>query len=126
MFAEITAAGKLKLVNHLGVDLGVSTIRVATYCYEADVGEQHIDMATKMGFVSVGFLLMAHIARPEMLLEQAKLMEGYGANCIYCPDSAGHMLPDEIMASTSTKSWMLQKTGLSQYSTNLSEWTEMP
>jgi 4-hydroxy-2-oxovalerate/4-hydroxy-2-oxohexanoate aldolase len=32
------------------------------------------------------------------LLKQAKLMESYGANCIYCTDSAGYMLPDDVTA----------------------------
>jgi 4-hydroxy-2-oxovalerate/4-hydroxy-2-oxohexanoate aldolase len=32
----------------------------------------------------------------EELLQQALLMESYGANCIYCTDSAGYMLPDDV------------------------------
>ena len=30
------------------------------------------------------------------LLEQAQLMQGYGANCLYITDSAGYMLPDDV------------------------------
>jgi len=87
-------------VDHLKMarDLGVSTIRVATHCTEADVSEQHIGMAAKMGMDTVGFLMMAHMVSPEKILEQAKLMVGYGANCIYATDSAGYMLPDEVTA----------------------------
>ena len=78
-------------VDHLrmALDCGVSTIRVATHCTEADVSEQHITLARKLDMDTVGFLMMAHMIEPEGLLEQAKLMEGYGANCIYCTDSAG-------------------------------------
>jgi len=85
-------------VDHLRMakDLGVSTIRVATHCSEADVSEQHIGLAAKLGMDTVGFLMMAHMASPEKILEQARLMESYGANCIYCTDSAGYMLPDEV------------------------------
>jgi 4-hydroxy-2-oxovalerate/4-hydroxy-2-oxohexanoate aldolase len=82
-------------VDHLkmAVDCGVGTIRVATHCTEADVSEQHIGMARKLGVDTVGFLMMAHMMTPEKLVAQAKLMESYGANCIYCTDSAGTCCP---------------------------------
>ena len=85
-------------IDHLkmAVDHGVSTIRVATHCTEADVSEQHIGMAAKMGLDTVGFLMMAHKVSAKDLLTQAKLMESYGANCLYCTDSAGYMLPAEV------------------------------
>lgn len=85
-------------VDHLQMahDLGVSTIRVATHCTEADVSEQHISYARKLEMDTVGFLMMAHMASPEKIVEQARLMESYGANCIYCTDSAGYMLPEDV------------------------------
>jgi len=85
-------------IDHLkmAVDHGVSTIRVATHCTEADVSEQHIGMAAKMGLDTVGFLMMAHKVSARDLLTQAKLMESYGASCLYCTDSAGYMLPAEV------------------------------
>ena len=85
-------------VDHLKMahSLGVHTIRVATHCTEADVSEQHIGMARQLGMDTVGFLMMAHMNSPEGLVTQARLMEGYGANCIYITDSAGHMLPHDV------------------------------
>ena len=85
-------------VDHLqrAKDLGVHTIRVATHCTEADVSEQHINLARKLDMDTVGFLMMAHMNSPEGLVEQAKLMESYGANCIYITDSAGYMLPEDV------------------------------
>lgn len=87
-------------VEHLNMarDCGVRVIRVATHCTEADVSEQHISLARKLELDTVGFLMMAHMAAPEQLLAQARLMESYGANCVYCTDSAGHMLPDDVAA----------------------------
>lgn len=87
-------------VDHLRMarDLGVHTIRVATHCTEADVSEQHISLARQLEMDTVGFLMMAHKADTPCLISQARLMEGYGANCIYITDSAGYMLPDEVKA----------------------------
>lgn len=87
-------------VEHLlmAKDLGVHTIRVATHCTEADVSEQHITKARALDMDTVGFLMMAHMSTPDALIKQAKLMEGYGANCIYVTDSAGYMLPGDVTA----------------------------
>ncbi len=79
-------------------DCGVDTIRVATHCTEADVSEQHIKKSAELGLDTVGFLMMAHMLDPQGLIEQARLMEGYGANCIYVTDSAGYMLPEDVKA----------------------------
>lgn len=61
-------------VDHLKMahDVGVATIRVATHSTEADVSEQHITVARKLGMDTVGFLMMAHMASPEKLLEEAQ------------------------------------------------------
>ena len=85
-------------VDHLlmAKDLGVHTIRVATHCTEADVSEQHIIKARSLDMDTVGFLMMAHMSTPQALVKQAKLMESYGATCIYITDSAGYMLPDDV------------------------------
>ena len=86
-------------VDHLkmAVDCGISTIRVATHCTEADVSEQHLSMALQIkGLDRVGFLMMAHMIEADELVTQLKLMEGYGANCVYVTDSAGYMLPDDV------------------------------
>ncbi len=83
---------------HMAHDLGVHCIRVATHSTEADVSEQHITAARKLGMDVVGFLMMAHMASPEKILEQARLMVSYGANCVYVTDSAGYMLPEDVKA----------------------------
>jgi len=87
-------------VDHLrmAVDCGVSTLRIATHCSEADVSGQHLGMSRDLGADSVGFLMMAHMLPPEELAEQAKMMEDFGAHCVYCTDSAGSMLPADASA----------------------------
>jgi 4-hydroxy-2-oxovalerate/4-hydroxy-2-oxohexanoate aldolase len=80
------------------LEKGISTVRVATHCTEADVSAQHIKAAVGMGLDTVGFLMMAHMVEPKRLVEEARKMVSYGANCIYATDSAGFMLPDDISA----------------------------
>lgn len=92
MLPGIATIEDLKMVE----DLGVRTVRVATHCTEADVAEQHIQYAAKQGFDTVGFLMMSHMVGAEKILEQARLMHGYGANCLYVTDSSGHMLPEDV------------------------------
>ncbi|MFO7274162.1 MAG: 4-hydroxy-2-oxovalerate aldolase [Bacillota bacterium] len=82
-------------------ELGVKVARIATQCTEADISEQHFGIAKKLGLEAVGFLMMAHMRPPEVLVEQAKLMESYGADCVYIVDSAGAMLPPDVKARVS-------------------------
>ncbi len=82
----------------VAADCGIACIRVATHCTEADVSEQHIVEGRKLGLDTVGFLMMSHMAEPAKIVEQAKLMESYGAQCVYTTDSAGYMIPEDVTA----------------------------
>ena len=82
----------------IAADCGIHTVRVATLCTEADVSEQHIKAGRDLGLDTVGFLMMAHLIEPEALAAQGLLMESYGAQTIYCTDSAGYMLPADVTA----------------------------
>ena len=75
---------------------GITAVRVATHCTEADISMQHIQAAKKMGLWTVGFLMMAHLTDNENLVKEALKMESYGADVVYATDSAGAMLPADV------------------------------
>ena len=74
---------------HHAHDLGVTSVRIATHCTEADISKQHIGFAKKIGMDVSGFLMMSHMSEPGALAKQAKMMEDYGADCVYVTDSGG-------------------------------------
>ena len=78
------------------VKAGAKMVRVATHVTEADVAKQHVELGRNLGLKTVGFLMMAHMAPIQKLVEQAKLFESYGAEIVYVTDSAGALLPHEV------------------------------
>lgn len=82
--------------------LGANAVRVATHVTEADISAQHIKAAKEMGFFTVGFLMMAHMADVARVTEEALKMESYGADVIYVTDSGGAMLPKDVSEKISS------------------------
>ncbi|HUP76672.1 MAG TPA: 4-hydroxy-2-oxovalerate aldolase [Acidimicrobiales bacterium] len=77
-------------------DIGVSVIRIATHCTEADISVQHFGIARKLGLETVGFLMMAHSQPPNALAAQARIMADAGCQCVYVVDSAGALILDQV------------------------------
>ena len=77
---------------------GATVARVATHCTEADVAIQHLRFARRAGLSVVGFLMMAHMAEPEHLAAQARIMADHGAHAVYVTDSAGALTPTAARA----------------------------
>ena len=106
--AEVIERGQLAFLLLPGVgtrkelkraaEIGAKVARIATHCTEADISEEHIKLAKDLGLKVHTFLMMSHMSPPEKLAEQAKLMESYGADCVYVVDSAGALLPHEARA----------------------------
>ncbi|WP_206886309.1 4-hydroxy-2-oxovalerate aldolase [Alicyclobacillus mali (ex Roth et al. 2021)] len=84
------------------VDCGIRVIRVATHSTEADISEEHMQEARKLGLEVVGFLMLSHMTPATVLAEEAKKMASYGAHCVYIVDSAGAMLMDEVAEKVSS------------------------
>lgn len=79
-------------------DAGIEIVRIATHCTEADISVQHFEHARDRGLETVGFLMLSHMAEPDELAVQARIMVDAGCECVYVVDSAGALLPDDARA----------------------------
>jgi len=78
------------------LDLGVDIFRVATHVSEADVSQKHIEFLANKGACVHGVLMMSHMIDINGLIEQARLMNKYGASAIVLMDSAGYFTPIDV------------------------------
>ncbi|CAN5647946.1 4-hydroxy-2-oxovalerate aldolase [soil metagenome] len=86
----------------MAMELGVDVFRIAAHCTEADITQRHIDFARSQGKEVFGVLMMSHMASPDMLADEARKMEAYGAEGVIIMDSAGAYLPSDVTERIST------------------------
>lgn len=84
------------------MDIGVDVFRIASHCTEADITERFLSYVRKQGRTAYGVLMMSHMATPDVLLEEARKMESYGAEAFVIMDSSGHYLPEDVYTRIST------------------------
>jgi 4-hydroxy 2-oxovalerate aldolase len=77
----------------MAADLGAKVAQIATHVTEADISEQHVGVAKKMGMDVISMLMMSHMGSPEKIAEQGKLAESYGSDVVLVTDSAGALMP---------------------------------
>lgn len=98
----IPGFGTIKNDLEGAIDVGIEAIMVACHCTEATVCRQHIEYCHRKGLETYGVLMMSHMLGAKELLEQAKLMQDYGANAVLLMDSAGAYLPVNATEKVST------------------------
>lgn len=82
------------------VDLGVDVFEIGCHCTEADISEEHINYIIQRQKKAYGTLMMFHMASPDVILENAKRMESYGADGVILMDSAGASTNDMVTEYT--------------------------
>lgn len=84
------------------LERGVDVFRIASHCTEADITERFINYVRRQGRTAYGVLMMSHMASPDILAEEARKMEAYGAEMVVIMDSAGAYLPHDVRTRIGT------------------------
>lgn len=100
----IPGFGTIKNDLDPAINEGIDAIMVACHCTEATVCRQHIEYSRKRGLETYGVLMMSHMISARELLENAKLMQEYGARGVFLMDSAGAYLPTDVSEKVGTLS----------------------
>lgn len=78
------------------INIGVDVFRIATHCTEATLSKSHIEYLKSKDKTVVGVLMMSALADTKTLVENAKIMEEYGAEAVVIMDSTGTYLPKDV------------------------------
>ena len=78
------------------MECGAELFCIASHCTEANVTRQHIEYVRSQGKEPYGVLMMYHMASTEIIVEQARKMQEYGALGVIIMDSAGASVPSIV------------------------------
>lgn len=78
------------------MEIGTQVFCIATHCTEADTMKRHVEYLSRHGKEVYGVLMNCHLITEDGLLEQAKLIESYGADGMILMDSAGALTPGKV------------------------------
>lgn len=92
----IPGFGTIKDNLEPALEIGVDLFKIGCHCTEANTTRQHIEFLSKQGKEVYGILMMYHYATSDQIVEQAKMMESYGANGVIIMDSAGASTPKMV------------------------------
>jgi len=78
------------------IEYGVDIFRIATHCTEATLSKTHIEYLKNKNIEVQGVLMMSALISAKELLDQAFIMQSYGAEAIIIMDSTGTYMPKDI------------------------------
>lgn len=92
----IPGIATIKKDIRVAIDAGVDVYRVATHCTEATLSKSHIEYLRSKDKTVFGVLMMSALADIKTLVDNAKIMESYGAEAVIIMDSTGTYLPIDV------------------------------
>ncbi len=92
----IPGFGTIKRDIKPAIETGIDILIIGSHCTEANTTRQHIEYGITHGLKVYAVLMMTHMAEASVLLEQAQLLEKYGAQGVLLMDSAGAYVMDDV------------------------------
>lgn len=76
---------------------GLDFVRVGTNVDSIEKSEPYIRLCKKMGVMVMANYMKSYVMEPKQFAQQVKKSESYGVDAVYLVDSAGSMLPTDIL-----------------------------
>ncbi len=93
----IPGLGSIKDDLEPALKIGAEVVFVTCHCTEADITQKYIQYTCRQGKEAIGVLMMTHMLDAQGLLTEALKMQEYGASGVLLMDSAGALLPKDVI-----------------------------